>query len=99
VAWPIEAYLEERSLELSPRTIASYRWALRDAERRIHVGISELTPLHLLGLSSSWRRNDQLLSHLRNFLRWAGHPLAERVPNGIPPETRRKLIWYTIAEF
>ena len=98
MAWPIQDYLDERSLELSPRTIASYRWALRDAERRIHVGISELTPLHLLALSSSWRRNDQLLSHLRNFLRWAGHPLAKRVPQGIPPETRRQLIWYTIAE-
>jgi integrase len=35
MSWPVEEYLEERSLELSPTTISGYRWILRDAERRL----------------------------------------------------------------
>jgi len=98
VSWPIDAYLEERSLELSPRTIASYRWALRSAASRISKPLSDVTSRDLLELALAWKRNDQLLSHLRTFLRWCGSSMATRVPRGIPPDSRRRLVWYTVAE-
>lgn len=98
MAWPIEAYLDERSLELAPRTIDAYRSILRDAERRTACGISTLTSRRLLELAASWRWRDQSLSALRGFLKWLGHPLAEAIPPGIPTDAHRRLTWYTVAE-
>lgn len=98
MAWPIEAYLEERSLELAPRTIATYRGILRDAERRTACEISTLTSRRLLELASSWSWRDQSLSALRGFLRWTKSPAASLVPRGIPPGSHRQLTWYTVAE-
>ena len=98
MAWPIQDYLAERQLELAPRTIAAYRAILSDAERRSACEISMLTSKHLLELASSWNWRDQSLSALRGFLTWCSHPLAAKVPRGIPPGSRRQLTWYTLAE-
>lgn len=98
MSWPREAYLEERALELAPASIASYRWALRDAERRIPKALEDLTRRDLLELARAWRHNDALLSALRTFLRWTGSPLASAVPHGIRPDSRQRLVWYTLAE-
>lgn len=98
MSWPIEAYLAERELLLAPRTIATYREILRQAERLVGGPLSSLGPGTIASLAASWRLRDQNLSALRGFLRWAKHPLAESVPAGIPPAERRRLIWYTPAE-
>lgn len=98
VAWPIHDYLEELQLELAPRTVVTYRSVLRDAERRTATPIDSLTRRRLLELSNSWCRRAQNLSILRNFLRWLGSPLAEKVPRGIQPEQKRRLLWYMLPE-
>ena len=107
--WPIEAYLEERSLELADTTIAGYRWVLRDAERRTSArsaasttrcgpSAGTLSRRDILELARSWDWNARNLSCLRGFLKWAGHPLADQVPRGRQPAPRRPRIWYTLAE-
>src|SRR3990170_4319604 len=102
--WLIEAYLEERSLELADTTIAGYRWILRDAERRLGLsrggcaGLSDVSRSGILEVAAAWDWNARNLSCLRGFLTWAGHTLADQVPRGRQPAPRRPRIWYTLAE-
>ncbi len=87
MSWPIEGYIAECELRLARSTWKRYREVLVDAQRRVHgKALEDLTQRDLLDLAVVWRHRAQNLSALRQFLAWAGSPLALKVPHGIPPE-------------